>query len=650
MTNRRVFLSIALLLLATSARSDPALLWNTSPIYFPAYPWGSNRPALATDASGNVIFAETSSDGDNMGVSYRIYVLKFDAAGNELWQKSIGLGTERGIDVAVDAAGNIYLAGGFRGLCDFGGGGVWAAGAWSDDGDVFLVKYAPDGSYLWGRFFGTLSAERALAVSVTPDGHAVIAGVLPGGLDFGGGVVSPPGGSGFFAAGFDPSGTHEWSRAFGPVVSSGTWYSLGMDVTPSGAVVATGYFRGDVDFGGGSLDYQPPGTGNLTPDIFVASYDAAGAHVWSAGFGGPESDLGTSVAADASGNVLLAGWHIGPVSFGGDPLDTPYQSSAPFLARFDAAGVHQWSIGGGTAGSGSAYAVAAADNGDVLVTGSFSSTINLGGGPLVSGGSSDVFLARFAPDGTHRWSMRFGDTDWQYGVAIADGGGGGTTLLSGRFQGSIDLGGGPITNPGGQYGASMFVAKFAADPFVSVAVVSFDAVAGDGEVTLRARLRSDLGTEVVNVYRDDGAGLRWLAAGATEGGESFRYVDRSVLPGRTYRYQIGAVDADGEFLSPLVEVRMPPSADRLQQNRPNPFNPTTTIRYSIAQRAHVTLAVYDAAGRRVRTLVDATLDPGTHDVIWDGRDERGTSLGSGVYFYRIEAGALRQSRKMVLLK
>lgn len=93
-----------------------------------------------------------------------------------------------------------------------------------------------------------------------------------------------------------------------------------------------------------------------------------------------------------------------------------------------------------------------------------------------------------------------------------------------------------------------------------------------------------------------------------------------------------------------------PAPVALRQNVPNPFNPATRIGFSLSEPAPVTLTVYDARGRRVKTLVDASLGAGAHDVVWDGCDEGGSPVGSGVYFYRIETGSFVASRKMVLLK
>jgi hypothetical protein len=84
---------------------------------------------------------------------------------------------------------------------------------------------------------------------------------------------------------------------------------------------------------------------------------------------------------------------------------------------------------------------------------------------------------------------------------------------------------------------------------------------------------------------------------------------------------------------------------------PNPFNPTTTIRYDVAEEGvKVSIVIFDVTGRRVRTLVDGVQPAGRQSAVWDGRDDGGRTVASGVYFYRMNAGRFVQTRKMVLLK
>ena len=92
-------------------------------------------------------------------------------------------------------------------------------------------------------------------------------------------------------------------------------------------------------------------------------------------------------------------------------------------------------------------------------------------------------------------------------------------------------------------------------------------------------------------------------------------------------------------------------AFRLSQNNPNPFNPVTTIEFSIARAGEVALRIYDSKGQLVRTVLEAAFTgPTTQRVIWDGRDDRGHSVGSGLYFYKLEAEDGVATRKMLLLK
>jgi hypothetical protein len=94
-----------------------------------------------------------------------------------------------------------------------------------------------------------------------------------------------------------------------------------------------------------------------------------------------------------------------------------------------------------------------------------------------------------------------------------------------------------------------------------------------------------------------------------------------------------------------------PASFALDANIPNPFNPITTIGYGIpAGGADVNISIYDVAGRRVRTLVDEHRPAGLFSVQWNGENDRGQSVASGVYFYRMRAGEFVETRKMLLLK
>jgi hypothetical protein len=94
-----------------------------------------------------------------------------------------------------------------------------------------------------------------------------------------------------------------------------------------------------------------------------------------------------------------------------------------------------------------------------------------------------------------------------------------------------------------------------------------------------------------------------------------------------------------------------PSVSALHQNHPNPFNPATTITYDVAVGGNVTIEIFDVSGHRVRTLVNAHRNAGRFEATWDGKDDFGSSVHSGVYFYRMKASGFASSaKKMILLK
>jgi hypothetical protein len=93
-----------------------------------------------------------------------------------------------------------------------------------------------------------------------------------------------------------------------------------------------------------------------------------------------------------------------------------------------------------------------------------------------------------------------------------------------------------------------------------------------------------------------------------------------------------------------------PEAFSLNQNYPNPFNPNTVIRFSLPQDCWVKLEVYNLLGQKVKTLVDQMLKTGTREVVWDGKNQAGAEVSSGIYFYRIKAKDFTDIKKMVLVK
>ncbi|MGD1048963.1 MAG: FlgD immunoglobulin-like domain containing protein [Candidatus Krumholzibacteriaceae bacterium] len=126
-----------------------------------------------------------------------------------------------------------------------------------------------------------------------------------------------------------------------------------------------------------------------------------------------------------------------------------------------------------------------------------------------------------------------------------------------------------------------------------------------------------------------------------------------------YYYKVSAIDIHGNesgfaLLTPDavtgVETPKAPAASYLAQNYPNPFNPMTRIAFGLSAPGHVSLRIYDAAGRLVRMLAEGNRPAANFAEVWDGKDARGAPVASGIYFCRLDAGSFTQTRKMILLR
>ncbi len=149
----------------------------------------------------------------------------------------------------------------------------------------------------------------------------------------------------------------------------------------------------------------------------------------------------------------------------------------------------------------------------------------------------------------------------------------------------------------------------------------------------------------------DGAFVELPEGGLERDGLSFFYRDTAYDPGSSYRYRVDVIEKDGRrVLFETVPIETPALALTLYQNHPNPFNPATSIRYTLPERCHVTLSVYDATGREICRLVDGEESKGMHRAEWVGLDTNGNQVASGIYFYSLKAGKETISKKMILLR
>ncbi|MEX2245187.1 MAG: hypothetical protein WEC75_00715 [Dehalococcoidia bacterium] len=297
---------------------------------------------------------------------------------------------------------------------------------------------AAPGDHVWSTGFGDVAVQRAYDVALDGKGNVLLTGYFQGAVDFGGGPLTSAGTDDIFLAKFDTAGNHLWSQRFGDGDEQRA-YAMATDST--GNVIVIGSVRGTADFGGGSL------TSAGAEDIFIAKFDDEGNHLWSKIFGdATDLQISTTVAVDASDNVVLAGPMAGSVDFGGGARVSA-GSTDLFIAKFDSAGSHLWSERFGDEDQQFGVHTAIDASGDILLAGTFAGALDLGGGPLTSSGSFDGYAAKLDGSGDHIWSRQFGDWDTQHATSIAVDGAN-NVVLTGHFRGTVDFGGGLLTSAG----------------------------------------------------------------------------------------------------------------------------------------------------------------------------------------------------------
>lgn len=176
------------------------------------------------------------------------------------------------------------------------------------------------------------------------------------------------------------------------------------------------------------------------------------------------------------------------------------------------------------------------------------------------------------------------------------------------------------------------------DHQLAAEISSFDATAGDGEVTVSWGTASESNVNRFEVLRN-GTKIHEVAASNSATGSNYIWVDRDVQNGFTYRYQLNSIDMNGQVNSYGSVASATPGSEgvvrefALFQNYPNPFNPETNISFSLPEASNVNLRVFNLLGEEVATLTSGVQAAGTHTVSFDA-----SNLTSGMYIYRLEAG------------
>jgi hypothetical protein len=579
----------------------------------------------------------------SVNISKDIFVAAYGSTGLHLWsQRFGGISIDTGYSVATDWNASVIVTGSFGGAVNFGGAsGLGSAGLL----DIFVAKYSSGGGHLWSQGFGSTSDDEGRSIATDASGNVVVTGSFAGTVNFGGGNRVGAGGKDIFVAKYNSAGAHQWSQQAG-----GTTDDVGqsIDTDAAGNVYATGFFTGTADFGGTNLV-----SGGLE-DIFVTKYSTAGAYQYRYRFGSigsTTSDKGFSIAADATGHLAATGYFSGTVDFGSGSFSSPLAQDI-FVARYATEPSEPIISSIGDIGNDQGHQVkvvfdrSGRDDAAALV-------------PVIR---YEAYRRIDAPPS----ALAAGDPSDLSGRQLLDQGWiqVGTVDGHGKSEYSMDVPTiGDSTVALGQYRSTFFVRGATSNSFTF-----FDSPPDSGYSL------DNLAPGVPSSFVYDAPLLSWHESSTNDldhftvygsNTDSFgaaTVVDYSVTPSMDVTsspyviYYVTATDFSGNEGKPakvntLSGVGGTPKSYVLSvSNYPNPFNPRTTVSYTVPSRANVTVAIYDTRGAFVATLVNAEKAAGAYSIEWDGRTASGATVSSGVYFARIEHASGTRSKKMVLLK
>ena len=431
---------------------------------------GGSGGSTTTSSSSSSSASSTSSSG---------------MPGTAIWSKSFGGTLDDGAnDVAADGAGSVILVGTFQDSIDFGGGVVTSAG----QGDAFVVKLDSAGGHIWTRRYGDSLSQFASGVALDGANNIYVAGAFQGGIDFGApsAPLASAGQADMFLAKLTPGGGTTWAKRYGDATQQ-SMIGHALAVAPNGDLFVAGILAGTMDLGNGPL------VSAGSDDVYLARLDTSGNAVWSHAWGDGAAQTVRGLARASNGDLAVVGTMSGTLDFGAGVLDAG-TSTDVFVAVFSSAGVVKWSKRFGDATSAQTPRSIVFDPaGTVWIGGSFSGTLDLGGGPLTAVGAADnLFVARFGDNGAHLVSKAFGD-----GAApgqsvrrlAADSLG--QIVIGGDFAGSLDFGSGPIFSAG-----SLDALLVKASPTL---VPAFARQYGDGSVQIVSAVAVDPADDILLV-------------------------------------------------------------------------------------------------------------------------------------------------------
>ncbi len=476
-----------------------------------------------------------------------------------------------------------------------------------------LASTAVSQGIIWSNNYGGQYNDKGNSCRQTSDGGTVIVGSS---------YISDATDHDIYLLKIDSAGNQIYSRTFG---TTSTEYGYDIVETSDGGLVLVGCSN---SFGTGDKD------------IYLIKTDSDGYLLWSKNIGGTGDDDGYSIRQTSDNGFIICGTTN---SSGAGYTDL-------YLVKTDANGNVLWSkTYGGSGGEAGAAVRQTADGGFIMIgsTGSFGI------------GYSSIYVVRTDHNGDSLWATTYGGNRADFGSSVEVTSDGGfvfvdATASYGSGYSDVYL---IKTDPWGNQEWHQTYGGTGDDRGFSVSET------GDGGFAVAGITQSyGAGTNAYLVRTNPIGEMVWDNYYGGVGADYSRAVIQPqqtdfLLAGYSYSYSSGGADVyvvkvQGDVATDVHDriSEIIPDGYELAQNYPNPFNISTTIQYSIPRRSDVSLTIFNVLGQQVHQWTFDGLPAGTYALDWDGRNQSGGVVASGVYFYRILTADRHLSKKMVLLK
>lgn len=552
-----------------------------------------SQAAIASDGTGGAYLCWT----DNRNGDWDVYAQRIGADGSPVWAAD-------GIPIArLD-----YEQSNNRIVPDGAGGAIIAWHSYNADSgwDILAQRVTPAGNVLWS--VNGIPVCTAAYSEVFPQ-------MIPDGS--GGAVIAWQDGrtavaNHIYAQRIDANGNALWTDNGVAVCTAGSGQSLPHLVSDGagGAVIAWYDNR------------------NGWADIYAQRLNAAGVPLWTADgvavCNAAREQYNPRIAPDGAGGAIIA-WY-------------DYRSGTSYdvyAQRVSADGARLWAT------DGIAVCTLAGDQKDPRIVSDGS-----GGAMLVWDSPGYVHAQRLDPDGAALWASNgivvspAGNATMNADL-LSKGGDGAIVAWEDLRAESVDIYAALYDNNGA---------------LVATLLAGWDVACREGAVALSWTLSAPVPGDRFTIRRRETgtSNDRWetLFIAVEAEGLAYGATDASCEPGTSYVYRVDILeDGAARALFETGAVSTPALDLALRQNHPNPFNPSTTIPFSLPRESEVTLEMFDGAGRLVARLLDGNrFRAGAHEVVWNGRDLAGNGCAAGVYFCRLSAGKETRTRKMVLAR